>query len=336
MIRIALGVTGALIIGMVLWDIIGTTLLLSGGGPLTTRVTNRIWKVFLAVHRHGPFRNFLSYCGVGLILGTITFWIMAYWAGWTLIFSVSESAVLEAQTEVPATFLQRAYYTGFTFITLGTGDFKPGNAFWQILTVFLAVSGFFMVTLVITYLLPVVSAVVEKRQLAIHIRSMSLQRNGLLPSSSRMGLQGLITNLQPLSERVSRLGQQHLAYPILHYMHAADPNASLPLALAELDETLTLIFKGAAELPPEAETLLPLRHSLTFYLSTVHALYSPRGNTPPPALPLDMLHHLGLTPLASKEFTKRIHDLEERRRMLQGLVQHSGWTWQDIQRFHHA
>ncbi len=325
-----IGLAGTLLVIIVLWDVMATTMLLSGAGPLTFPLTSGLWKICLKLHRRFMLRGFLSVCGGLIILASITVWIFFYWFGWTLIFSISNFSVLESQSGATANFLQRAYYVGFTFITLGIGDFKAGSEFWEILSIVLAISGFFMVTLVITYLLPVVSAVVEQRQLAVYIHSMGFARGGLIPSFQGLGLHGLIENLQPLTEKISRLGQQQLAYPVLRFMQSSNPKASLPLALANLDETLTLILHGSADLPATAENLLPLRHSLTFYLRILRSLCIPLADKPPPPLPLNDLAFFERQSVEADEFDRRLQALDERRRTLDGYVAYSGWEWQEV------
>jgi len=186
--RILAGAIGGIIVILVLWDVVKTTLLLQGAGPLNRRLSNSIWRGCLAVHHRLPGHFFLSVAGVCILLASVSLWILLYWIGWSLIFSMSEMAVISAQNEVPASFWQRIYYVGFTFITLGIGDFKAGSALWEIITVILSISGFFIVTLVITYLLPVVSSAVEQRQLAVHIQSMRFAQGTFFSSFQETGV----------------------------------------------------------------------------------------------------------------------------------------------------
>ncbi|HKJ64134.1 MAG TPA: hypothetical protein VJ969_01945, partial [Desulfopila sp.] len=125
--RILAGAVGGIIVILVLWDVVKTTLLLQGAGPLNRRLSNSLWRGCLAVYHRLPGHFFLGVSGVFILLASVSVWILLYWIGWSLIFSVSEMAVVSAQNEVPASFWQRVYYVGFTFITLGIGDFKAGS-----------------------------------------------------------------------------------------------------------------------------------------------------------------------------------------------------------------
>jgi len=334
--RILAGAIGGIIVILVLWDVVKTTLLLQGAGPLNRRLSNSIWRGGLAVHHRLPGHFFLSVAGVCILLASVSLWILLYWIGWSLIFSMSEMAVISAQNEVPASFWQRIYYVGFTFITLGIGDFKAGSALWEIITVILSISGFFIVTLVITYLLPVVSSAVEQRQLAVHIQSMRFAQGTFFSSFQETGVDGLVSNLQPLSEKICRLAQQHLAYPVLHFMQSGDPQSALPLALASLDENLTLILSGGRSLPADVENLLPLRHSLSFFLWTLSHLKMPLDKeSTPESLPLKTLSIIGISPADESDFKRKLDLLRERRRLLRGFVYYTGWQWQDVFRQQH-
>ena len=80
----------------------------------------------------------------------------------------------------------------------------------------------------------------------------------------------LVESLSPLGRQIIRLSQQHLAYPVLLFIQAREAVSSIPLALVELDETLTLIFAEAEaeEFAVEKAKLVPLRTCLSLYLNT--------------------------------------------------------------------
>ncbi|HKJ63827.1 MAG TPA: hypothetical protein VJ969_00375, partial [Desulfopila sp.] len=150
------------------------------------------------------------------------------------------------------------------------------------------------------------------------------------------GLEGLVSNLQPLSEKICRLAQQHLAYPVLHFMQSGDPQSALPLALASLDENLTLILSGGKSLPADVENLLPLRHSLSFFLWTLSHLQMPLDKeSTPESLPLKSLSIIGISPTDESDFKRKLELLRERRRLLRGFVYYTGWQWQDVFRKQH-
>ena len=327
--RYLMAVGAILLIVATLWDIICTTLLLSRGGPLSVPLCNRLWRLCLIIHYRLPSRRFLCFSGVAILLFTISLWILLYWLGWTLIFSASSQSVLSSSGEVPATFAERAYYVGFTLITLGIGDFKAGTVFWEFMTIILSISGFFVVTLVITYLLPVVSATVERREFAIYLHSLNLTDGALINSFDKSSSSAaLIENISSLNMQICRLSELHLAYPVLHFLQSEDSKSSMALALAELDETLTSILTGGEKYRQIREKIMPLRNSMTIYLNTLADLHMLKIAENPP----QRLNDGNKEAAGEEEFCDADNSLNKRRCLLQSLVAFSGWKWEDIKK----
>ncbi len=148
----------------------------------------------------------------------MTVWLLLALVGWWLLFCSTEDAVVNATTKAPANDVERLYYAGYTLTTLGYGDFVPGSDTWRLAPPLAAANGFFLFTLTITYMLLQILRATHD--------------NGKYTS--------LVQQLQPLQQAISRLGQQHLAYPILHYYHDPNRQKSLPVALAKLYQALVI------------------------------------------------------------------------------------------------
>ena len=78
----------------------------------------------------------------------------------------TEGAVVCSTTKHPAEWPETIYFVGYTLTTLGTGDFVPSGTWWDLLSVLATFSGLALVTLSITYAIPVIQAVAQKRTLA--------------------------------------------------------------------------------------------------------------------------------------------------------------------------
>ncbi|HEY9884495.1 MAG TPA: hypothetical protein V6C98_12880, partial [Thermosynechococcaceae cyanobacterium] len=103
-----LGFLGLAIISVTGFDVLSTTLSISGGGgPITARVATGLWNLVLKQHhscrrdRQASHRR-LTKLGYGIALSPIVIWLALIWMGWTLIFSATPEAVANAETEVPA------------------------------------------------------------------------------------------------------------------------------------------------------------------------------------------------------------------------------------------
>ncbi|WP_416139575.1 ion channel [Halomonas sp. HK25] len=140
-----------------------------GSGLLTKQVTHVLRAALACVHTLFGRRIFLVVTGPATLVLLGVVWVAGLWLGWLLIFSGLPEAVVDSQSGRPASVSELIYYVGFTLSTLGVGDFLPQGAAARLLTSVAAFNGLVLVTLIITYALPVVSAAVARRQLAFSI-----------------------------------------------------------------------------------------------------------------------------------------------------------------------
>ncbi len=176
MVRFLLLPIGLGLVGLVLFDLLWTTLAAAAGaGPVTARVSALTWRVVKGGRRNNGGRQS---SGVIVVVAVLVSWITLLWAGWLLAFSSADSAVVGTGTEKPAGTVARTYFVGYTVFTLGNGDFKPGGSFWQLATVTATGTGLVLVSLAITYLVPVTGAATDRRSLAGYIASLGESPNG--------------------------------------------------------------------------------------------------------------------------------------------------------------
>lgn len=163
-------------------------------------------------------RIYFSFVGTTILVTIIVMWTFLLWAGWSLFFLIDPGSVVLAETGKPAELLEVFYFTGYTLITLGNGEYRPEGAFWQLATLAAATTGFFVITLSITFLLSVLPAVVEKRQLSSYLASLGMSPKEILTAHwDKENCQRLTRHLSNVNDSLSRVAQQHLAYPVLHY-----------------------------------------------------------------------------------------------------------------------
>jgi hypothetical protein len=124
-----------------------------------------------------------------VLIATVLTWVLGLWAGWSLVFGGSGS-IVEATSRRPAGASDVVYYAGFTIFTLGTGDFVAADPGWRITTAIASFSGLFLITLAITYLISIVSALVNRRALAVQILGLGTSPGDIVAngwSSDRFG-----------------------------------------------------------------------------------------------------------------------------------------------------
>ncbi len=329
MVETLLAVVGTALVLIVLGDAIFTTLTLQGSGPLTDRVSSWAWRSMLLLAHRSLGRTALSRVGPMLLLVPLLVWLLLLWMGWMLIFSVEPGSVVNSQTGEPADVVARLYFTAYNLVTLGLGDYRPQGGLWQLLTAIASISGFFLLTLSISYLVPVLSAAVENRQLALWISTMgSTPQQILIRAWNGKNFKRLSDHVPQLTLKLLLASERHLAYPVLHFFHSGDIEASLAVNAFRLDDALTLLEAGieAAAQPPLAD-YQPLRLALDNYLKTTSTTVTPKASAAPDPLSLAPLRMAGIPTTDDAAFRRRTEDLRERRQRLLGLCEKHGWCF---------
>jgi len=326
---------GVLIVAITVIDHLKTVITVSGGGAVTSRVNAWVWRLALRSagrERHPP--GWLSLVGPGLAMLTLSLWLLGLWVGWTLIFSAGEQVILESKSGLPASFVERVYYAGYTLTTLGPGDYSPQGGLWLIVTVLATVNGLFLFTMGITYIVPIITAAAQQRQVATLISALGDDPADLLTRSWHDGgFAALEQHLVSLTPSIAGVRQFHLAYPILHFFHANRADASLPVQIGVLDEALSVLGYAVCEdARPAPQALAPLRAQIDGYLETLtSAKIDVHGDAPPPPM-LQRCVEAGIPTHDQAHFHARLQQDERRRAALRSLVRSDGWQWEQVSR----
>tara|TARA_R110001599_G_scaffold153095_1_gene338244 strand:+ start:1003 stop:2028 length:1026 start_codon:yes stop_codon:yes gene_type:complete len=326
------GIIGALLILLVIYDAIRTTLSVSSsGGPLTNRLVSGLWFLLLNIHRRRKSHAMLSSVGPWITVTLLLTWFFVAWLGWFLLFCSSPQAVVVSTSKATASVMERAYYTGYTLTTLGYGDFVAGNDTWRLPPVLAAANGFFLFTLSITYVLNIITNVIQKRQASLTISAMGEDPQQILAATHSGGeYTTLISQLQTLQSSITTLGQQHLAYPILHYYHSEARSKAFSLAIATLYQAINVACFASTQLEDTSrEQLLITRKTIEQFLDTLDSAFI----NPSQKLPdIPVLNGYADLPGIEKS-NAEIHDYLASlpyQTLLVAYVHKDGWQWQDI------
>jgi hypothetical protein len=329
-LRIVPGLIGTVVLIVTIYDVLWTTLRLTSGGPITSWVTDTLWKTALRLTRS---HRALATLGFLIVLFTVVLWVGLVWTGWTLVLLSDPRSVLAVATGQPAGFWDRAYFAGSAIITMNVNEFRPGSTGWRLVTMIAAANGFSLVSLIITYLLPIVSAELERRRLAVHITALGRTPHEILLRAWNGSSFGMLPDhLVALTQPMMGVGQGHLAYPVLHCVHSSTRETALAPSVAVLDEAITLFAGVCPEQRPDKGAFYPLRQAIAEFLSTLaEAHLEPKGE-PPPQPALEPLRKAGIVTVKDEEFRLALDSLVNRRRLLLGLVEDEGWCWDDVTR----
>ena len=241
-----LGVLGCAVLAVVTLDQLSTILGTGEGhGVVTPRLHRLIWRVLCLVRCGSSGRRTpVAWIGPTLLLVGPALWIVGLWAGWTLIFAADPDAVLSSQTAQPVPTGSRAYFAGFSVSTLGVGDVVPGPGWWQPAAVLASLMGLTMITLSITYLVPVVRAATSRRRTARSIcAALSLADHGD---------EAVAAGLDRLADTFDEVAEQHRTYHVLRYFTATSPDASLPTQVERALASLTTTPRAEGQGDPGA------------------------------------------------------------------------------------
>ena len=325
-------ILGLIILVSISTDVLVTTVTLRGGGFLTNRLSSWLWHSVTRMHRRHSSHRLLAAAGLFIVLGMAILWYLMTWVGWSLIFNSFENAIINSADKEPTSTLGRIYFSAYTLTTLGRGDYLPTNIIWHLFTALAAANGFFLVTLSITYLFSLISAVIQKRSLAVYISSLGGTPDEIVINAwTGKDFGNLDQHLISLTPAIVELSEQYLAYPVLHYFHTSERSRSLALSMAALDEAMSLLqYAVLPEHRPDAASLNTVRRASSAFLRTLRSDYIEPDKCEPKLMTLGLLRTEFIPVVSDREFQRATKHINRRRRLLLALVKNDGWNWDAI------
>lgn len=324
-------ILGFALVILIMVDVLWTTLTTLGSGMLTRPLTKSLHWLTRSLNRLSSRRP-LALTGPLSIVLLGLFWVLGLWLGWLMVFIGLEEHVVVSKTGEPADLAGYIYFVGFTLSTLGVGDLYASGGPGRVLTSVAAFNGLVMVTLGITYAVPLVSGSVQRRKLAFSISMLGCNPAEIVARSwNGQDFKALESMLSSLSSDLIQNAEQRLAYPVLDHFHTRDPEFSLGLQLVILDETMSLLTFGLAKSHrPDPTVLSNARRAIGHYLTRVSATMAPIEAEVPPLPSLELLAPTGLPLKSDDEFTAAMAELNDRRRLLHQLILYDGWDWSRV------
>ena len=313
-------------------DLLWTTLGTHGGGPVSGPLTRLGWLAMKWVHKRGPFHRLLSFGGSLLLFWLLLFWVFIVWLGWTLVFTGAASSVVIEKTGAPVDVWSRIYYVAALMFTPGTSQYVPNGAVWKVISSVAAGSGLIVVTLAITYVLAVLSAVVGKRTLGSYIWDMGATPELIIDRAwTGTNFASVDQYLIQLVGALELFAENHLAYPILQYFHSENRRTAAPLRIAALFDTLLLVSEGAdPSVRPPKLALLSACDAIRCLTEVLEAEFVTPADEAPPHPDLEILRSRRIPAQNEKEFHAAVDRFRDVRRSLLGMIYDAGWTWDDV------
>lgn len=293
------------------------TVTMTGGGPVAMGMS---WLVSRWLQWGGGAARPRPWLGMSVIFATVAFWALAIWGGWLLVFTSDPQAVVHAASGEPASLWTRVYFSGYTLSTLGLGDAVPGTPLYQVLTALSSLTGLFVITLVLSFVVPMAQGEMERRELALFVHHIADNPTDLLDAIWDREARDVpvLTTLAPM---LVQLEHTHRRYPALHFASSAEPAYAVALAVSTLDEVLTGLV--CAEAVDPSPSLRVSRRAIAGFLASLEEVYvDPDGEAPP---------RQAFAALGRPDSTEAsVERFERRRARLLTLVRVSGWSWEDV------
>lgn len=202
---------GLLLVLAINADFLQSTLTTRGAGLLTRGVGRIVWS-FLSLFGDPKRSGYLSaLAGPIVLVAAASIWIAGLWIGWTLIF-MSGDSLADTTTSAVVDASERLSFIGISLSTLGVGLMRPTHGLWHFLTALVALNGMIVLTLSVSYLINVLTTVLEGRSVASRISSLGDDAVEIV----RDGWTG--SDFEPLKERLSSISPDVASY--VHHMDA--------------------------------------------------------------------------------------------------------------------
>jgi hypothetical protein len=313
-------------------DLINTSLSGRGAGFISKRLSISIWSLLLAISKKTGRKNILDLGGAIILVSILINWLLLIWFSASLLFISCPDSLMNVETNSPTTVMNKIFYTGYTLSTLGLGDMEPAGNFWDVLTAILSFTGLILISIAVTYLIPVVSAEIMKRKISVHINTLGGSVEEILLNYwNGKDFKELEQPFLSLIDSIILHAQNHKAYSVLHFFHSSDRKEAFVLNLTNLDEALTVLLHSIpAEQRPSFNVLTRLRKAISSYLITLPATFIIPGKETPPITILTALENKGIKIISGEAVDLEYAKLKTRRRLLLSLIKDDGWNWADL------
>ena len=241
-------VLGAGLFAAVLLDVFLTVLYARMGTSIAAGPLARLtWRVFRAAS--APFGRrrgvVLSFCGPAVLVLLVTAWSFGLTLGAALVIHPALGSGIRAASgdETPTDFVAALDAAGNSLSVVGSGEFGPRTTPYRLLYLFNSLVGMSVLTLTLTYLMQVYSALRDRNVLGLKLHLATAETGDAAELLARIGPRGEFDTglLSEAAAEVAGAKEAHHFYPVLFYFRFDTPIYSASRVCLVALDTVTLI-----------------------------------------------------------------------------------------------
>ena len=220
----------------------------AGTGLLAPRWNRLVWAVVRGASRlsNRHRSTILSFAGPLIVVALIAFWALGLTVGAALVICPElGTAIRPSSGETPTDFVTAMLVAGNSLSIVGGGDYSPRTSGTRILFLVNSLIGASVLSLVLSYLVQVYSALRERNALAL---SVDLMTGGTGDAAEMLALLGpggdfgnATSELGNLARSLALTKEAHHFYPLLFYFRFEEPLYSMSRVTFILLDFTTLI-----------------------------------------------------------------------------------------------
>jgi hypothetical protein len=223
---------GAVVLVVALADVFLTVLYARmDSGLLAMRYARVIERVWVWVARaFGPSRaRFVSFCGPVTLLAVLGLWTSLLTLGSALVLHPALGQEVRPSSDMAPTtdFLTALYVGGASISVVGSSGYSPGTPAYRMFFLFNSAVGMAFLSLVLTYLSQVYTALLRRNALALKIHGMSAEKGDGAELVCRLWPRGELgsgtSELANLAAEMSSVKEAHHFYPLLMQFRFEEP-----------------------------------------------------------------------------------------------------------------
>jgi hypothetical protein len=248
---------GALLMFCVLIDIFFTVLYAkigsqgasrAGTGIISLRVARATWWMFRRLSAGPPVQRdaVRSFCGAVTVVLLLLVWSSLLALGAALMLHAALGEGVRSSSNPQANdFISALYVGGSSLSFTSSSDYSPQTDFYRLLYLANALIGTASISVTITYILQLYSAVLQRNALGLSINVMTKGTADPAVLLAGLGPQGRFdsgyTVVANLATSLTAIKEAHHQYPLLFFYRPYQPASSIPqIAFIALD-TVTLL-----------------------------------------------------------------------------------------------